>query len=465
MKPRNKSQKEMCERFASKGLTESTIVPEALKRWVRRSLIRPVAMASGRQAWCTECGGAFPFDLPKGKRARKYVICPHCGKRLHVEAGRKQKYYKSGYFQQLDTDGDLQIIRMFEWWYTARRGEAVTVGFKHCYDLWLEEGFRRRWRFSVPMKMFYYRFDDPFGWGPLELKNDNSFYRGDPARGWYISGVYPRRKLQPWLEKYDIRPPFTGTDIYETVLGLMSDVKDETVWKLRRWNPELCTYYFRHGYNTERWYRQLCLAHKHNYKPSDPAMWFDHLQLLSGEGRDTHNPKLIFPANLEAEHQRLVERVERRRQEEERRRAEQQKLREEKQRLERENADSKTNKSYRARYGAALGVVVSKGDIEITPLQNVQDFFEQGKELHQCVYGAKYYERKDIICLCVKIGGVRTETVELFLKDCHIGQCRGTHNQNSPRHDEILKLAEASKKKFVNAVPRHHGNNPKPQAV
>lgn len=235
----------------------------------------------------------------------------------------------------------------------------------------------------------------------------------------------------------------------------MSGTRFETVWKLRRWNKDACGYYLNHGYNTERFFRQLLLAHKHGYRIPDAAMWFDHLQLLQNDKRDINNPKVICPRDLGREHQVLIERLERRRQEDERRREEQRKLREEKERLERENADSKTNESYRNRYGQALGVVVTKGDIEIKPLQNVQDFFDQGNELHQCVYGSKYYKRHDIICLCVRIAGVRTETVELFLKERRIGQCRGIYNQNSPRHDEILALATKSMNKFICAVPKH----------
>lgn len=452
MKPRNRKQSEMVERFMARGFYQSDDIPLPVGRWANKTLIPRQIMASGHKAWCTDCGHPFAYELPKGKRTR-YAVCPHCGKRLPVTASRKKEFYENGFFQQLDTDGELQIISMYEWEYSAHEGREGSVWLKHVYDLWLTEGFRERWRFSVPMKMFYYRFKDPFGYGPLELRNDNLYFRSDPARDWHINGVYPRRKLQPWLEKYDIRPPFTGTDIYGTVMHLMSDTKDETVWKLRRWNPALAKYYFRHGYNTERFFRQVCLAHKHDYKIKDPAMWFDHLELLSGENKDIHNPHYIFPADLAAEHQTLIDRRERKRQEEERRREEQRKLREEKERLERENANSESNMKYRSRYGRALDVVVTKGDIEIRPLQNVQDFFEQGKELHQCVYGAKYYDKPGSICLCVKIAGVRTETVEVSLGSRKIVQCRGAFDQDSKRHAEILALATKTKNKFINAVP------------
>ena len=237
------------------------------------------------------------------------------------------------------------------------------------------------------------------------------------------------------------------------ILELMGSTRAETTWKLRHWNKDACGYLLKHDYLVGQYFRQLCLAHKHDYKPIDAAVWFDHLRMLKHEGRDIHNPAIIFPKDLDREHRLLIERQERRRQEEERLREERRKVQEEMERLERENADSKTNKNYRARFGQALGVVVTKGDIEIKLLQDVQDFFEQGKELHQCVYGARYYEHKDAAILYVRVGGVRTETVEVFLKNGEIGQCRGMHNQPSPRHEEIFKLAKKSVRQFISAIP------------
>ena len=452
MKPRNKKQQAIYDRWASHGLTKSNVIPADVERWALRKLIRPGAMSSGHRAWCTECGNSFAFETPKRKGAR-YTTCPHCGRRLLVTDTRKSTLEESGFFQQLDVDGEFQVLRMYEYYYRARKGRKSGVFFKHCYDLYLTEGFRDRYRFAVYTRMFYYRYASPFGDGELELRNDRTYTYDDPARGWYTKGIYPKIRLQPWLEKYDIRPPFLGLDTYEMVLRFVAHRDEETAWKLRRWNPGLCRYFLMYHESESDFFRQLCLAHKHDYKPTDAAVWFDHLRMLKHEGRDIHNPAVIFPKDLDREHRLLIERQERRRLEEERLREERRKVQEEMERLERENADSKTNKNYRARFGQALGVVVTKGDIEIKLLQDVQDFFEQGKELHQCVYGARYYEHKDAAILCVRVGGVRTETVEVFLRDGKIGQCRGVHNQPSPRHEEIFKLAKKSVRQFISAIP------------
>ena len=454
MKIKTRKQQEIYDRWARHGLTKSDVVPQPLKRWAYRTLVKPLAMGTGHKAWCTECGKEFPLELPKGK-GKHYAVCPHCGKRLLVEKSQKKSLYTNGFFQQLDVDGEFQVIRMFEYEHSAKVGRQSWTSFKHVYDLYLTEGFRERFRFSVYMKMFYYKFRDPFGDGELDLRSDAYAYNGDPACGWYTDGVYPRIKLQPWLEKYDIRPPFVGTDTYELILNLMHSTQAETVWKLRRLHKAVSRYFLRHDNEWEAgpFFRQVCLLHKHGYKVKDAAMWFDHLRMLRDEDKDINNPKYIFPHNLEREHQALIDRRNRRILEERRREAEARKLQEELERLERENADSETNKEYRKRYGQALDVVVTKGDIEIRALQNVQDFFDQGEALDQCVYGSSYYKRPNTLCLCVRVGGERTETVELFLKEKEIGQCRGLHNQDSPRHGEILALATKSINKFVKAVP------------
>lgn len=450
MRPRNKTDREIVERFNRRGLTRAEVVPDDVRRWAERAVVKPAAMASGRKAWCTACGEYFPLDASTVKEGRA-MTCPHCGARIIVRRTRKRKVSEEGFFQQLDTDGDLQIIRTYEWFYNARVGKKGEPVFKHVYDLWLTEGFESRWRFSVAM--VYSGYEDRFGWGNLELRSDYKLC-GDPARGWNVTDVYPRIKLQPWLSTLDIRRPWMGHDLYDLIIGIMCGGSSETVWKIRRFNPSICRYYFEHAPNTEQYYRQVCLAHRHGYRCKDAATWFDHLRMLEHEGRDIHNPRLIFPKNLQAEHQRLLDAIERRRQAEERRREQERLIREEQQRLERQKQDNKENIAYRKRLGKALGVVVAKGDIEIRPLQDMQDFYEQGRDLHQCVYSARYYEHADAIILCARVNGERTETVEVFLKDGRIGQCRGIHNQNSKRHDDILDLVRSSVTKFTRAVGR-----------
>ena len=50
MKPRNRKQAEIVERFTAKGLTNAETIPVEVWRWASEKLIKAGAMASGRKA-------------------------------------------------------------------------------------------------------------------------------------------------------------------------------------------------------------------------------------------------------------------------------------------------------------------------------------------------------------------------------------------------------------------------------
>lgn len=80
------------------------------------------------------------------------------------------------------------------------------------------------------------------------------------------------------------------------------------------------------------------------------------------------------------------------------------------------------------------------GDIEISPLKTVNDFYCEGKALHHCVFAMEYYKRKDSLILGAKVNGERTETIEVNLKSFSVSQCRGKNNMDSPYHKRIMSL-------------------------
>lgn len=95
-----------------------------------------------------------------------------------------------------------------------------------------------------------------------------------------------------------------------------------------------------------------------------------------------------------------------------------------------------------------LGVVVKVGDIELKPLQSIQEFYEEGKAMHHCVFTNKYYEQKDTLILSAKVNGERTETVEVNTQTWKIRQCRAIHNGQSKYHDDIMNVVEKNMNAF-----------------
>ena len=96
--------------------------------------------------------------------------------------------------------------------------------------------------------------------------------------------------------------------------------------------------------------------------------------------------------------------------------------------------------AYHDRMGDALGIVLSDGSLTIRPLQSVTEFYEEGKAMHHCVYGAAYYDRPHCLIMTARVDGKRAETVEIDIKSGIVKQSRGPCNKNTEWHDTIVNL-------------------------
>lgn len=212
---------------------------------------------------------------------------------------------------------------------------------------------------------------------------------------------------------------------------------------------QCCNYICREVNKSRR--PSIRVALRHKYLPKDARTWLDHLYLLEQRNQDLRNPAIICPKDLKKAHQAEVEienrRRERRRAEMDRRMAEEEIQRQE-ELLHKLTADGKAQIEYVKRMGNMLGVVVKVSDIELKLLQSIQEFYEEGKAMHHCVFTNKYYEHKDTLILSAKVKGERTETVEVCTRTWKIRQCRGIHNGQSKYHDAIVKVVEMNMNAF-----------------
>ena len=142
---------------------------------------------------------------------------------------------------------------------------------------------------------------------------------------------------------------------------------------------------------------------------------------------DTHNAHYVCPADLKAEHDKLLKRKERI----EARLELKKKLEESKQ----------WEKSYRESKGRFFGICFGNENIVITVIQSVAEMAEEGKAMHHCVYSMGYYKNPNSLILSAKdMNGKRIETIEIDLKTFSVLQSRGVNNSNTDRHDEIIQL-------------------------
>lgn len=67
-----------------------------------------------------------------------------------------------------------------------------------------------------------------------------------------------------------------------------------------------------------------------------------------------------------------------------------------------------------------LGMEIRDSDLVIRPLENISQFYAEGKAMHHCVYKLEYYNRPECLILSARVGGERMETLEVSLKGTSI---------------------------------------------
>lgn len=163
-------------------------------------------------------------------------------------------------------------------------------------------------------------------------------------------------------------------------------------------------------------------------------MYFDYIEMSDAIGRDVRSPKYLCPKNLKKAHDEVMKLK--------------QKL-DEKIDLEKKKEQAlKDEAIYQKQKGKFFDVFFGDDLIQISVLQSVMDFLNEGKEMHHCVYTNKYYLKPESLILSARLGDKRIETVEVNLKTLDVVQSRGVCNQMTEYHDHIIGLV----KKNINLI-------------
>lgn len=189
-------------------------------------------------------------------------------------------------------------------------------------------------------------------------------------------------------------------------------------------------HYIRSSFDIERYWASVKICIRNGYTIADGSMWRDTIDLLRHFGKDTNSPKYVCPADLKAEHDRLMHK---RNKEIERKKLE-----------ERIRQAKKHEKAYRKLKGIFFGIAFTDGTLQVRVLESVAEFAAEGTELHHCVFSNSYFLEKNSLILSATIDGKRIETVEVSLKTLEVVQSRGLHNSNTEYHDRIVNLVNSN---------------------
>jgi len=99
-----------------------------------------------------------------------------------------------------------------------------------------------------------------------------------------------------------------------------------------------------------------------------------------------------------------------------------------------------------------FGITFTDGVIQVKVLESVQEYLEEGKALHHCVFTNEYYLKKQSLILSARIDSKRIETIEVSLETMKVIQCRGLQNKNTEYHDRIIDLVNRNIRQIQSRV-------------
>lgn len=420
MKPRTKLEKRVV------ALSETLKpVTEAQKRWAKKNCFDHNAYMEAGWLWCTECG-KYWMDI-EAKNGDK-TVCPYCQAKLEVKKSRKKKENVETYMTIVDRVEEFQVLRHVH----VQRVRATYNGGETWYSMmevcqqWLSAG-NKEIIIAKPINMS----GTAWNWSEkMTLKGMGYGMYG--IEKYDINGyVYPRVKLLPQLVRNGL-----GKDFHDiTPATLVRRLLNNDPWPeilLKNRQCSLLKHWFgRGGYIRQTWAIKIC--NRNHYIVKDASLWTDYLDLLDYFHLDTHNAHYVCPKNLKAEHDRLLKRKEKLEAERRRRMLEEKKLQD----LEKMK---KNIHKFMEHIRPFLDLEIRDSDLVIRPLENISQFYAEGKAMHHCVYKLEYYNRPECLILSARVGGERMETLEVSMNTFEIIQSRAVCNGTSKHHDRIIRL-------------------------
>lgn len=393
--------------------------------------------------WCQCCGRRSHVVASElGLAIDHGYVCQGCGKRLKLKYYKVERTSMSVYFSMFQTCEGYQVIRTFEVSRDNARLEGTRYGCVETWQNWIGENGR-----ETLLGLDYSRSPFSFTWfydGGMSVKRHNG-----GCSGYFVmedvfditGNVFYRRggvtkllRRNGWsMDILDKK----GVDIIPLLKSLasMDDAFVEELVKHKQYG--VLSYWLRGGGSLEdraRLRNAVRICERNKYIVEDGSLYADYVELLFFFNLDTRNAKYACPDDLRGEHDRLLRKK--------RKREARRKL-EEKMKMARAH-----DERYRERVRAFLGLSFVSGDIRVEPLKSVGEFMAEGVAMHHCVYDMGYYDgarHPDSLILSARgKGGERLETIEVNTKSWKIMQSRGVCNQNSPRHDDIVRLVADS---------------------
>lgn len=368
---------------------------------------------------CTECGHSWQGD---GALADSLCecTCPHCGTELQVLQTRKRIFRTISYYSVITTCKQYQVIRFYYVKATHKVGEAADYSISEVVQRWIAPDGKVV-TVAHPRAMSFFYYDLWYLDGAMEVRSKNN------AKAYDIvpCATYPRQRIIPELRRNGFTGEYHGLLPFDLFTAVLRSPQAETL--LKAGQISLLFYSVNHqSWNISDYWAAIKICLRNGYAVSDASVWRDYIDLLRHFGKDTNNAKYVCPADLQAAHDRLVEK---------------RRTRQERERLqERKRQAIEDEQRYRELKSRFFGLAFADGDLSVRVLESVQEFVEEGDAMHHCVFACSYYLKPNSLIFSATIGGKRVETVEVALDTLEVVQSRGVYNSQTKYHDNIVTL-------------------------
>lgn len=418
MQPKTKIQKLAVQ--LSKKL--KPVTPDQIK-WAYDHCFPKLATRTKHQINCLECGHQWKDDFVMGSKVIGNT-CPNCGAELKVHMTKQRKYHDTDYFRIFQVFEGFQLIRTVHVSKTCRVGKKADFSADEVTQHWINEKGK-----CVFLAIRTYSVMGYFGGARWDFGSDFEVRGNNTSRfNLNVNKTAPGRKILPVIRRNGFTGTFRGIVPQYLFMDLLSNPKAETLWKA----GQLSLFKEIGGYENRvnKYWSSIKICLRNNYIIKDAGIWFDYLDNLVEFRKDIHSAKFVCPADLNAEHDRYVRKM--------------QAVRERRHREEMMRDMVIYEPIYEKEKGRFFGLLFTDGNITIKTIESVREVKLEGDTIGHCVFTNGYHKKKNTLLMSAQVNGARTETIEVYLNPLEISQVRGRNNKNSEFHDRILQLLEAN---------------------
>jgi hypothetical protein len=396
-------------------------ISSKMQNWAEKSIFLKWGVLSRGKFHCLECTHSWKPES-QSKSCEKYIKCTACQGRLKIQGCNQVHFREIEYSAVLDVCQGYQVVRIICSHKHMKKNFSPSYFHKEVMQHWINPKGEVR-TMSLSTNVFSGAYDAWQYYSALEIRpkdfQNSPKYRINPYK------VFPKIKVLPVLKRNGFKTGFYNIAPQILFTSLLKDSIAETLLKSSQ--TSLLSYYLMsHEQHIKKNWQAVKTCLKCNYKIEDLKIWEDYIDLLRWFKKDLSCPVFVCPENLHEIHDKLV--------------AKKRELQRKKYLLKMRAEIEQAQVLYEQEKKQFFGLCFSEKDINITVLENVTEFMEEGDNLKHCVFTNEYFKKKDSLLFSARIDNKPIETIEVSLSKMEIAQCRGMKNNKSKHHKVILNL-------------------------